>query len=231
MHLQGWRLDPLLLFGQLMTTGAAVSFAVEALRLRSEVYEQEEKASLQDVFKRKGPGGPAGPGPGGAAFQLPPPEAGARDGPWEDARRWGGGYDDAAGMGPPGFYDYDAAAEQQRSGAYAGGIAGARQQYEQQQGGNYYEDAPPTDARYDAQQYDDGGEAGPPYLQADYDDDPGPPGPDTGYYEPGPPGPGYYSSEAQPLDGADLVDELTFPSVGAGDDFGGANVDDAEDWE
>jgi hypothetical protein len=38
---QGWRLDPLLLFGQLMTTGAAVSFAVEALRLRSRVYEQE----------------------------------------------------------------------------------------------------------------------------------------------------------------------------------------------
>lgn len=38
---QGWRLDPLLLFGQLMTTGAAVSFAVEALRLRNEVYEGE----------------------------------------------------------------------------------------------------------------------------------------------------------------------------------------------
>ena len=39
--LQGWRLDPLLLFGQLMTTGAALSFAIEALRLRSEVYEGE----------------------------------------------------------------------------------------------------------------------------------------------------------------------------------------------
>lgn len=38
---QGWRLDPLLLFGQLMTTGAAVSFAIEALRLRSEMYESE----------------------------------------------------------------------------------------------------------------------------------------------------------------------------------------------
>ena len=194
-----------------MTTGAAVSFAVEALRLRSEVYEQEEKASLRDVFKRKGPGGP-----GGAAFQLPPPEAGARDGPWEDARRWGGGYDDAADRGPPGFYDYEAATEQQRSSAYAGGIAGARQQYEQQ-AGDYYEDAP-ADARYDAQQYDDGGEAGPPYVQGDY-------------YDPGPGYPGYYISEAQPLDGADAVDELTFPSVDAGDDFGGANIDDAEDWE
>ena len=67
---QGWRLDPLLLFGQLMTTGAAVSFGVEALRLRSEVYEQEEKSALQDVFRRKGP---KGGGDGGSFQQLPPP--------------------------------------------------------------------------------------------------------------------------------------------------------------
>lgn len=67
---QGWRLDPLLLFGQLMTTGAAVSFGVEALRLRSEVYEQEEKSALQDVFKRKGPKGGGG---AGSFQQLPPP--------------------------------------------------------------------------------------------------------------------------------------------------------------
>ena len=45
-RLQGWRLDPLLLFGQLMTTGAAVSFAIEALRLRSEAYEGEVSAPL-----------------------------------------------------------------------------------------------------------------------------------------------------------------------------------------
>ena len=38
---QGWRLDPLLLFGQLMTTGAALSFGVEALRLRGQVYEAQ----------------------------------------------------------------------------------------------------------------------------------------------------------------------------------------------
>jgi hypothetical protein len=67
---QGWRLDPLLLFGQLMTTGAAVSFGVEALRLRSEVYEQEEKSALQDVFNRKGPKGGGG---AGSFQQLPPP--------------------------------------------------------------------------------------------------------------------------------------------------------------
>lgn len=72
---QGWRLDPLLLFGQLMTTGAAVSFAIEALRLRTEVYEQEEKAALQDVFRKKATGGRgAGSGYGNDdALRLPPP--------------------------------------------------------------------------------------------------------------------------------------------------------------
>eukprot|EP00891_Asterochloris_glomerata_P003388 jgi/Astpho2/3388/e_gw1.00054.146.1_t len=35
---QGWRLDPILLFGQLLVVGAAVTFAVEAIRLRSIVY-------------------------------------------------------------------------------------------------------------------------------------------------------------------------------------------------
>ena len=39
--LQGWRLDPLLLFGQLLTAGAALSFGVEALRLREIVYKKE----------------------------------------------------------------------------------------------------------------------------------------------------------------------------------------------
>ena len=40
MH-QGWRLDPLLLFGQLLTAGAALSFGVEALRLREIVHKKE----------------------------------------------------------------------------------------------------------------------------------------------------------------------------------------------
>ena len=35
--MQGWRLDPLLLFCQLLTAGTALGFAVEALRLRQEV--------------------------------------------------------------------------------------------------------------------------------------------------------------------------------------------------
>lgn len=48
---QGWRLDPLLLFGQIMTTGAAVSFAIEALRLRSEQYEGEVGDCLPGGYK------------------------------------------------------------------------------------------------------------------------------------------------------------------------------------
>ncbi len=35
--LQGWRLDPLLLFCQLLTAGTALGFAIESLRLRQEV--------------------------------------------------------------------------------------------------------------------------------------------------------------------------------------------------
>lgn len=51
---QGWRLDPLLLFGQLMTTGAALSFAVEALRLRNQVYEKEEQNALEEAYRAGG---------------------------------------------------------------------------------------------------------------------------------------------------------------------------------
>jgi len=36
---QGWRLDPLLLFGQILTAGAAVTFAAEAVKLRGQVSE------------------------------------------------------------------------------------------------------------------------------------------------------------------------------------------------
>lgn len=37
---QGWRLDPLLLFGQLLTAGTATAFAVESLRLRDIISEE-----------------------------------------------------------------------------------------------------------------------------------------------------------------------------------------------
>lgn len=38
---QGWRLDPLLLFGELLTAGTAAVFAVEALSLRARVMDQQ----------------------------------------------------------------------------------------------------------------------------------------------------------------------------------------------
>ena len=53
---QGWRLDPLLFFGQLMTAGTAISFAVEAVRLRSE---------MQEMLDSEGPPTPRGRGGSG----------------------------------------------------------------------------------------------------------------------------------------------------------------------
>lgn len=146
---QGWRLDPLLLFGQLMTTGAAVSFAIEALRLRSEAYEGEEKAALQDVFMRKG--GPRDPGGAGSAFQLPPPDADGSQQPWaqqEGQQPWA----DQRQWAPAGQ-------QQQQQDGYAGFDAsqppawgdGAPQQWDYGSGG--YQPA-------EYQAYDDGGAAG-----------------------------------------------------------------------
>jgi hypothetical protein len=40
---QGWRLDPLMLFGQLMTAGTAVAFASETISLRQNLLEVEEE--------------------------------------------------------------------------------------------------------------------------------------------------------------------------------------------
>jgi Ycf66 protein N-terminus len=38
---QGWRLDPLLLFGQLLTAGTATAFALEVFRLRESLATKE----------------------------------------------------------------------------------------------------------------------------------------------------------------------------------------------
>ena len=76
---QGWRLDPLLLFGQILTTATAGAFAVEAIQLR-------EGAARE---------GARGEPPGGDGFRLPP-----RDGP-----RFGDAYPaagDAEGASSPG---------------------------------------------------------------------------------------------------------------------------------
>lgn len=40
---QGWRLDPILQFGQFLLTGAAISFAVETIRLRGVATEQARR--------------------------------------------------------------------------------------------------------------------------------------------------------------------------------------------
>ena len=40
---QGWRLDPLMLFGQLMTAGTAIAFASETIGLRQNLLEVEEE--------------------------------------------------------------------------------------------------------------------------------------------------------------------------------------------
>ncbi len=91
---QGWRLDPLMLFGQLLTAGTAVAFASEAIGLRQEILNRE-LAEEEDVIaglsggygransgRRRGArgggsrGGGPGPGAGGAPFApLPPPRA------------------------------------------------------------------------------------------------------------------------------------------------------------
>jgi hypothetical protein len=96
---QGWRLDPLMLFGQLLTAGTAVAFASEAIGLRQEILDRE-LADEEDVIAGRGGygrgtnsggrrgardrpggrgsrgGGGPGPGPGGAPFApLPPPRS------------------------------------------------------------------------------------------------------------------------------------------------------------
>lgn len=72
---QGWRLDPLLLFGQLLTAGVAASFALEALSLRSR-YEGDAAAELQEQLRsRRGPTSRPQP--------LPPPTS-RSFGEWDD---------------------------------------------------------------------------------------------------------------------------------------------------
>jgi len=51
---QGWRLDPLMLFGQLMTAGTAVAFASETIGLRANLLEVEEKQSRERRQRKRG---------------------------------------------------------------------------------------------------------------------------------------------------------------------------------
>lgn len=45
LFFQGWRLDPILLFGQLLLTGASVFFAVESIRLRQVATTQAKRST------------------------------------------------------------------------------------------------------------------------------------------------------------------------------------------
>jgi len=83
---QGWRLDPLLLFGQLLTAGVAASFALEALSLRSR-YESDAAAELREQLRgRRGPSSRPQP--------LPPPTS-RSFGEWDD--RYPEEFEDDAG--------------------------------------------------------------------------------------------------------------------------------------
>ena len=53
---QGWRLDPILLFGQVLLTGTAVFFAVEGIRLRGVTTEQAKRnTSIEDYDRPVNP--------------------------------------------------------------------------------------------------------------------------------------------------------------------------------
>jgi hypothetical protein len=128
---QGWRLDPLMLFGQLLTAGTAISFASEAVGLRQEILDREAaemmrgdadaRESGRRGYARRGGsrrGGSGGGGGGGPPRPLPPPRASRAPYRDQDVSSRRGGWNDAPD-------DWDA-----RSGAdprlNARGAAGGR---------------------------------------------------------------------------------------------------------
>lgn len=56
---QGWRLDPLLLLSQTLTTGVALFYGVETFRLRSSAGAQEAPPAMQDGQEVSWPGLPS----------------------------------------------------------------------------------------------------------------------------------------------------------------------------
>jgi len=141
---QGWRLDPLLLFGQLMTTGAALSFAVEALRLRNEVFQNDEREALGEAFRFREDAGGRGQG-----FEqpqrLPPPEIGYQQ---------------------YGYYDREESYDNNRDENYSGEDYDGSSYYYQDDDVRVYdttigsaeEAVPGDDADYDADYGNDSGE-------------------------------------------------------------------------
>ena len=105
---QGWRLDPLMLFGQLLTAGTAISFASEAVGLRQEILDREAaemmrgdadaRESGRRGYARRGGsrrGGSGGGGGGGPPRPLPPPRASRAPYRDQDVSSRRGGWNDA----------------------------------------------------------------------------------------------------------------------------------------
>lgn len=198
---QGWRLDPLLLFGQLMTTGAAVSFGIEALRLRSQVYEQDEKAALQDAFRRKGRPGSGGPKDEG--LRLPPPEPPFfEEGRWMSEDRW---VDRGREPEVEGYTKYYSTSESRRS--RAGPVSTFQEEgYVDGRSGQYVE----------ADYYES-----PSYRDEDYGDDPDGEGGMEAYYR---------ASEQPPAASNEREDYREFPETrwNRGD---ASQYGTGEDWD
>lgn len=53
LFFQGWRLDPILMFGQLLLTGSAVFFAVESIRLRG--LQQSKLGRIRKLLMKTDP--------------------------------------------------------------------------------------------------------------------------------------------------------------------------------
>ncbi len=75
LFFQGWRLDPILQFGQFLLAGTTVFFAYESVRLRGVTTEQARRSSyFDDDEPLPPPPGPYRPRMGGRSWDEPEPE-------------------------------------------------------------------------------------------------------------------------------------------------------------
>lgn len=73
LFFQGWRLDPILQFGQFLLAGTTVFFAYESVRLRGVTTEQARRSSYFDDDE-PAPAGPYRPRMGGRSWDEPEPD-------------------------------------------------------------------------------------------------------------------------------------------------------------
>jgi hypothetical protein len=71
LFFQGWRLDPILQFGQFLLAGTTVFFAYESVRLRGVTTEQARRSSYFDDDDEPAPVGPYRPRMGGRSWDEP----------------------------------------------------------------------------------------------------------------------------------------------------------------